>query len=78
MSKHTYYASRNAWDFVTYGTAGLELARAEERREQEWEQGEVLPSLSFLTPARRWLGTQLVTLGQRIAGAPAPAPSAIR
>lgn len=76
MSKHTYYASRNAWGFVTYGTAGLELARAEERRERE--QGEVLPSLSFLTPARRWLGTQLVTLGQRIAGAPAPAPSAIR
>lgn len=68
--------STSTRDFLTYGNAGIELARANERRANDLAGAEALPSLSRLLPARRWLGSHLIALGRHVAGAPAPAPAA--
>lgn len=78
MSDRTYIERRNAWDFFAYGRAGLELARADERRARELQRGGTLPSTLLWATVRQRLGANLISLGQRLAGSSASAASAVR
>lgn len=56
--------------FVTYGTTGLDLALAHERREAERMRVSAAHQLSVRpSPVRHWLGAVMIRAGEAIAGA---------
>ena len=73
MQHRTHSTIDSTRDFLTYGAIGLELDRANERRERDLEPMALhLPSSGA---TRRRLGAWLIGLGEHVAGAPATMPA---
>ena len=63
-------------DFLTYGAIGLEVDRANERRQGDWIASEHLIPGRSLEAVRHRIGAWLIGLGEHLAGARTAAPAA--